>query len=287
MATSDLLPIYRNAREWIMEAGENLRQSIKTNIRVMYKTSIKNLVTDKDREIEQFFIERIRQKYPGHQILAEEGVYKEEIKNPYKEWVWIIDPIDGTTNFVHQKCNFCVSVALYYQGKPQLGLVYDPVVDELFYAIKGHGAYLNDQPLDKLEQRPIEEAVIGINSLWLTPNRYFDYRPLQALVGAVRGSRSLGSAALELSYVASGRLDAYFALSLSPWDFGAGVFIAQEAGALASTITNQPIPIFEKTSIFIARPGLHQSIVDQFLSTSPAFQNHATANQQNGHYKRD
>jgi myo-inositol-1(or 4)-monophosphatase len=278
LATSSLLPIFKQARAWIEEAGQNLRQSIRSEIHVEYKTSIADLVTDKDREIERFFIDHIRQKYPSHQILAEEGVNGEKLTHPDRGWVWIIDPIDGTTNFVHQKCHFCISVALYYQGKPQLGLVYDPVVDELFYAISGQGAYLNDQPMGKLEQRPIEEAVISINSLWLTPNRYFDYRPLQALVGAVRGSRNLGSAALELSYVACGRLDAYFAMRLSPWDFGAGLFIAQEAGALASTIENQPIQVFEKSSIFVARPGLHQAIVDKFLTASPSFQHKSAPN---------
>lgn len=278
MATEFLTSTFQLAKAWITEAGAELRQSVKKKIQVDYKTSIADLVTDKDREIERFFIEKITEHFPGHQILAEEGLTNRTLTNPYKEWVWIIDPIDGTTNFVHQKCHFSVSVALYHQGKPQLGLVYDPIAEELFYAIKGQGAYLNGEPLDKLDSRPVEEAVISINSLWLTPNRYFDHRLLQDVVRAVRGSRNLGSAALELSYVACGRLDAYFALRLSPWDFGAGIFIAQETGAMATTIWNDPINVFEKTSIFVARPGLHEAIVSRYLTPAQASQHKSASN---------
>lgn len=278
MATDFLMSTFQLAKAWITEAGSELRQSVKKKIHIHYKTSIRDLVTDKDREIERFFIERINRHFPDHHILAEEGLCNRQVNDPQKEWVWIIDPIDGTTNFVHQKCHFSVSVALYHQGKPQLGLVYDPMAEELFYAIKGKGAYLNGEPMDKLGTRPVEEAVISINSLWLTPNRYFDYRPLQALVGDVRGSRNLGSAALELSYVASGRLDAYFALRLSPWDFGAGIFIAREAGAMATTIWNDPINVFEKTSIFVARPGLHEAIVSRYLTPASRSQQKSASN---------
>nr|WP_307338963.1 inositol monophosphatase family protein [Caldalkalibacillus uzonensis] len=260
--------MYEQAKEWVLEAGGQLRESIKTDVLVEYKTSVADLVTEKDREIESFFVSRISRAYPAHHILGEEGINKQKLSDPKQGWVWIIDPIDGTTNFVHQKQNFCISVALYEQGEPRLGFIYDPIAGELFHALAGQGAFMNEEPLPRLTETRVEEAVIGINSLWLTPNKHFDFKPIQALVREVRGTRSVGAAALEMAYVACGRLDAYLSLRLSPWDFAAGLVIAQEVGAVTSTVHNQPVEVFEKSSVLVARPGLHQVITDTYLHSS-------------------
>jgi myo-inositol-1(or 4)-monophosphatase len=262
--------IYQDAKRWTLEAGQRLKESLQDALEIEYKTSAADIVTQKDKEIEQFFVEKINATFPDHYILGEEGMATEESYNPQEEIVWIIDPIDGTTNFVHQKQNFSISVAVYEKGEPRIGIIYDPIQDECFHATLGQGAYLNDQKLDHLSTGPIEEAVMGINCLWLTPNKKFDHNKLQSLVRHVRGTRSIGSAALEMASVACGRLDAYLTLRLSPWDFAAGLVILDELGAKMTTIHNEEINVFSKSTIFVARPGLHENITERFLQAPDA-----------------
>jgi myo-inositol-1(or 4)-monophosphatase len=262
--------VYQEAKGWTLEAGQRLRESLQDVLEIEYKTSAADIVTQKDKEIEQFFVDKINATFPSHYILGEEGMATEESYNPQEEIVWIIDPIDGTTNFVHQKQNFSISVAVYAKGEPLIGIIYDPIHDECFHAVLGQGAYLNDQKLDPLGATPVEEAVIGINCLWLTPNTKFDHNKLQSLVRHVRGTRSIGSAALEMASVACGRLDAYLTLRLSPWDFAAGLVILEELGAIMTTVNNEKINVFNKSTIFVARPGLHEEITNRFLQTPDA-----------------
>jgi myo-inositol-1(or 4)-monophosphatase len=260
--------IYKEAKQWTQEAGKLLRESLQDQLKIEYKTSAADIVTQKDKEIEQFFVDKINKKFPQHYILGEEGIATDESYNPQEEIVWIIDPIDGTTNFVHQKQNFSISVAVYEKGEPRIGIIYDPLQDECFHTYAGHGAYLNDQKLDNLKNGSVEEAVLGINCLWLTPNSKFDHYKLHSLVRHVRGTRSIGSAALEMASVACGRLDGYLTLRLSPWDFAAGLVILDELGAKMTTIHNERINVFSKSTIFVARPGLHDEITERFLQSA-------------------
>lgn len=258
--------IYEHALKWVYEAGDLLKKSISQSIKVEYKTSMADLVTEKDREVEAFFVQKINDTYEAHYIVGEEGIASQGNYNPEEETVWFIDPIDGTTNFVHQKQAFCISVAVYQQGEPLFGIIYDPMANECFRARSGQGAYLNNQPLKPLSNLDIGEAVIGINSLWLTPNKYDDHSKYQALVKDVRGARSIGSAALEIAYVACDRLDAYVTMRLSPWDFAAGLVILKEVGGVASTITLEDINVFKNSSLYVAKPGLHEKIGNKYLS---------------------
>lgn len=261
MEVSQLEVIVQMAKEWTLEVGKRLRQSLTEAIEVEYKTSAADLVTQKDKEIEQFFIDRIRTRFPEQYVFGEEGL-SEFMPPDYKKGiVWIIDPIDGTTNFVHQKQNYAISVAIYVDGEPTIGLVYDPIQDELFHAWKNHGAYLNEQKLSVLSPTVIEEAVISFNHLWLVENDKVPFDKMQRLVSDVRGVRYVGSAALEIVYVACGRLDSYLDFRLSPWDIAAGVVILNEVKAESSTLKNKAIDVFKKSSTIFSRPGLHQKIL--------------------------
>lgn len=265
MTTASLQELYQQAKSWTIEAGNRLKDSLQEALQVEYKTSAADLVTEKDRETEQFFVDLIQKHYPEHYILGEEGICSAKEYDPLNEVVWIIDPIDGTTNFVHQKQNFSISLAIYIKGEGKIGIIYDPIKNECFHALKGEGAYLNEKKLEMLRTTTVEEALIAINSLWLTPNSLFDHLSLQTLVRQVRGTRSLGSAALEIASVASGRLDGYITLRLAPWDFAAGLVILEEVGAKMSTVDNQPIDVFEKSSIYVAKPSLHEELMTTFL----------------------
>ncbi|GAA3322932.1 hypothetical protein GCM10020331_044790 [Ectobacillus funiculus] len=164
-----------------------------------------------------FFIEKIQSTYPNHRVLGEEG-YGDDITSS-DGTVWLIDPIDGTMNFVHQKRNFAISIGVYHDGVGKIGLVYDPVHDELYHALEGEGAYCNGIEIPKLEPGSVSEGVVAVNATWLTENRRLDHRKMAELVRRARGTRSYGCAALEIVYVATGRLDAYITPRLSPWDF--------------------------------------------------------------------
>lgn len=260
------LAIYEQAKTWTIEAGKALKASLKESIVVEYKTSAADLVTEKDKEIEQFFVEKISKTFPEHYILGEEGMAQKQEFVPEAETLWIIDPIDGTTNFVHQKRDFAISVGVFVEGKPVIGIIYDPIQDECYHACQGEGAFLNEERLSPLADKNIEEALLSLDPLWLTANDIFDYARCQAIVRHARGARSIGSAALELAYVACGRFDGYFSLRLSPWDYAAGIVILEEVGAKLTTVANEPLSISTKRStVFVASPKLHEALLKGFI----------------------
>ncbi|MDX5475890.1 MAG: inositol monophosphatase family protein [Bacillaceae bacterium] len=255
--------IDKDAKQWTREAGERIKESLHKELLIETKTSRDDLVTNMDKETEEFFIKKINEKYPEHQILGEEG-FGNTVKE-LKGTVWIIDPIDGTMNFVHQKRNFAISVAVYEDGVGKIGLIYDVISDELYHAVEGQGAFFNDEPIPSLSKVKVEEAVIGMNATWVTENIRIDPTILAPLVKDVRGTRSYGSAALEFAYVATGRIDAYITLRLSPWDFAAGLIIINELGGKVTTLYGEPLNLLEQNSVFVSKPGLHEEIMENYL----------------------
>lgn len=252
--------LYENAINWTKEAGEKLRQSVKEKLAIEFKTSFSDLVTEKDGEIEQFFVKKINQLYPDHVILGEEGTAKKENYEFNESKVWVIDPIDGTTNFVNQKLNFAISVAYYDQGVPIVGIIYDPIRDELFHAQKGEGAYLNGEKLERVTPVKLEEALLSFSAIWTIPNEKVDHNKLYPLVERARGIRYIGSAALEIAWIAVGRIDAYLDFRLSPWDIGAGILLLQELGGEATTLDGEKIDMTATATTLFSRPGLAEEI---------------------------
>lgn len=263
MKVKDIEEIYDCATSWIKEAGERIKQSFETTLNIETKSNANDLVTNIDKETESFFISRIEEKFPTHRVLGEEG-----IGAPLKELdgvVWIIDPIDGTMNFIHQQRNFAISIGIYENGVGMIGLIYDVVQEELYHAQRGKGAFLNNTPLGNLEEVEVSEAIIGLNATWVTRNKRIDPSILSTLVSDARGTRSYGSAALEMANVAAGRLDAYITLRLSPWDFAAGLILIEEVGGKSSTLKGESIKLLEQNTILISKPGLHEKIIKNYL----------------------
>ncbi|WNS77025.1 inositol monophosphatase family protein [Bacillus sp. DTU_2020_1000418_1_SI_GHA_SEK_038] len=252
------------AMEWTKEAGENIKASFSKNLVIQTKTNANDLVTDIDKSTEQFFIKKIKEGFPTHKILGEEGL-GDKINN-LDGVVWIIDPIDGTMNFIHQQRNFAISIGIYEDGIGKIGLIYDVVHDELYHAIKGSGVFLNDLALPPLEPVSISEAIIGINATWVTENKRVDPALLSPIVKEARGTRSYGSAALEMAYIASGRIDAYITLRLAPWDIAAGIILVEELGGIATTLKGEALSLLENNTVFISKPGLHQEIMSKYLN---------------------
>ncbi|WP_067844334.1 inositol monophosphatase family protein [Amphibacillus sediminis] len=258
--------IYQLAKEWTYEAGEILRKAVTEQLTVEYKTSAADLVTEKDKEIERFFANKINQVFPTHFLLGEEGVQKDQAYQPEEETVWIVDPIDGTTNFVHTKANFSISVAVYVKGEPVIGIIYDVIKDEMFHVLVGAGLYINDRPAETaLAEREIEEALICINHLWLAPNPYINEIKMQKMVGDIRGFRCIGSAALELAYVATGRMDGAIFNGLGPWDYAAGYVMLKEQGLVCTTTAGDVINPYQHSPILAASQALHTKILNDYI----------------------
>ena len=255
--------IDRYAKSLIKEAGHRIRVSFYKHIDVDTKADANDLVTNIDREVEQFFISRIKQDFPEHRILGEEG-FGDNVKT-LDGVIWMLDPIDGTMNFVHQKRNFAISLGIYAEGVGMLGYIYDVMLDDFYNAVKGEGAYYNDERLPPLEITPLTDAVIGINASWVAPNRHVEHDRIIEMIRTCRGTRSYGSATMELAYVATGRLDAYMSMRLSPWDIAGGMVIAQEVGAVATNMKGETPHLLGQDTFIVARPGLHHDLLTNYI----------------------
>ena len=191
-----------------------------------------DFVSEVDRNAEQAIIRELRSKYPDHAIVAEESG-----RHSGNDYQWIIDPLDGTTNYLHGFPQFSISIALLYRGRLEHGLVYDPLHDEMFTASRGEGALLNDRRLRVSDRSGLEGALIG------TGIPFRDLRHLDAYLGMMKalvrdtaGIRRPGSAALDFAYLAAGRLDGFWELGLSQWDFAAGALLVREAGGVVTDL---------------------------------------------------
>lgn len=252
-------------KQLLKVAGKNIIGSFESALDIQTKADANDLVTNIDQDTEQFFINHIREHFPTHRVLGEEG-FGDDIKST-EGVIWIIDPIDGTMNFVHQQRNFYISIGIFEDGEKRLGYLYDVVYDELYNAIVGEGAYWDNVKLPMLEKVSVDKAIIGMNHSMLATNIHMDPKEtLIPLVKDARGMRSYGSAALEFAFVATGRLDAYISMQLSPWDFAGGQIIVEEVGGIVTDIKGEPLNILEKSTVVAAKPGLHDEIIKQYLN---------------------
>jgi len=201
----------------------------------------KNLVTEVDQESERLIVGHLLKAFPDHGIVAEEGEYRQG-DAPLR---WIIDPLDGTTNYAHGFPWFCVSIGLESAGELVAGVIYNPMHDELFTATKGGGAFLNGQRLHVSTRAPLQNCLLGTGFPYdcaSDPANNFDN--FIVFQKAARGIRRAGAAALDLAYVAAGRLDGFWELKLKPWDVAAGVLLVREAGGRVTTFDGTEYDIF-------------------------------------------
>ena len=254
MIVSEVFEWKQQAESWMREAADYIRWQMHQQLDIKTKEHRNDLVTHVDEGVESFFIERLKSVYPDHRIMGEEGSFKQI--NDLDGVVWILDPIDGTMNFVHQKKFFAVSLGIYVDGKPAAGLVFDVMADEMYTAVSGYGAYLNGKQLPQLTYTPLEDIVMSVNNGWIAKDDH-----LKQLVTKVRGSRSYGVASLEMAFVASGSLDAYVSFNLAPWDVAAGIILLQETGGLTSNLRGEPLSLLKKDSLIAASPSVHEELI--------------------------
>jgi myo-inositol-1(or 4)-monophosphatase len=192
-----------------------------------------DFVSEVDHAAEEAIISVLREAYPTHGFLGEESGFHDK----QAEFLWIIDPLDGTTNFLHGVPQYCVSIALMQKGVPQQAVVFDPNRNELFTASKGVGAYLNDRRIRVSKVDRFEGALVGTGFPFKQVEHIDDYlRMLRNVMTAASGVRRPGAAALDLAWVACGRIDAFWELGLSPWDMAAGALLIREAGGLVGDL---------------------------------------------------
>ena len=188
-----------------------------------------DFVSEVDEAAEEAIIAVLRDAYPDHGILAEES----GTRDAKADYVWVVDPLDGTTNFLHGFPQYCVSIALLHKGKPTQAVVYDPNRNELFTATKGVGAYLNDRRIRVSRTDKLDDALMGTGFPFREIDNLDDYlRMLKNVMRSTSGIRRPGAAALDLAWVACGRIDGFWEIGLSPWDMAAGALLVREAGGL-------------------------------------------------------
>ncbi len=255
MAQSDFVPAMS---ELAREAGALLMTHFRRRVEIEYKGDV-DLVTIADRESEALITSRIRARWPGHDIMAEEGTRTAT----GSDYLWYIDPLDGTTNFAHTFPVFCVSLALQYRGQCIAGVLYDPTRDELFAAEKGGGAFLNQRRIYVSKVSNLAECLVGTgfpsHKRHKNPNIYF-YHQITLLT---HGVRRAGSAALDLASVACGRLDGFWEFNLNPWDTAAGVLLVEEAGGLVTDFAGGAFQI-DSRQVLATNGLVHQDFIREF-----------------------
>lgn len=252
-------------------SGELLLERLSSHRTIDTKSTDRDLVTDADRASEHWLVEAIRDRYPDHAILGEEGTGDMSLLQK-QGYTWVIDPLDGTVNYAHSLPIFCVSVGLLKDGIPHLGAVYIPRLDEMYSAEVGKGAHCNGTPLQVSSTPQLSQAVLATGFPY--DKHQSDRNNLEnfsVFTQQVRGIRRFGAAAVDLCLVAAGRLDGYWEEKLHPWDIAAGVVIVQEAGGVVTNYSGQPLHL-EEGHVIAAGSALHPIMQDLLEPYTTRFQ---------------
>lgn len=242
----DNLSLRTVLEEAITAAGAIVQRRFHGDFVVDHKEGVNNLVTEVDKQAEAAIIEVIHRHFPDHTILSEEAGLLEQ----HSDYVWFVDPIDGTVNFAHGIPICCVSIAVSYRKELQMGSVFNPMMSERFYAERGKGATLNGKPISVSQKEDFTRACLVTGFPYKMP-AHGDH-PLKVFERAImRGLpvRRLGSAAIDLCWVACGRFDGFWEYNLSPWDIAAGYLIVEEAGGRISDFDGKPYDVFDKETL--------------------------------------
>jgi myo-inositol-1(or 4)-monophosphatase len=247
-------------------AGALLLNFARTGFRIEHKNPI-NLVTDADHAAEQCVIDHIRAQFPAHRILAEE---RGSVSHPPSRYQWVIDPLDGTTNFAHGFPAYGVSIGVEHDDQGLIGVVYDPTRDELFTAQAGSGAHLNGRPITVSATEQLDHALLVTGFAYdirETPNNNLDHFARFAL--KAQGLRRTGSAALDLCYVAAGRFDGFWEVKLSPWDMAAGIVILRAAGGKVTDFNGGAHSIYQP-ELVASNGRIHEAMLAVLNEDQPS-----------------
>jgi myo-inositol-1(or 4)-monophosphatase len=266
LADRELRRLLRATSAVAVEAGSLLKKSASKERSVRYKGRV-DLVTEMDVKSERLIVSRLRHELPGASFLAEEGSAVESAS----EFKWIIDPLDGTTNYAHGFPVWCVSIALESAGEMALGCVFDPTRDELFTAITGAQAKLNGKPISVSRQTRLDQSLLATGFPYdIRTSKVNNLVHFADFARTAQGIRRAGSAALDICYLAMGRFDGFWELKLHPWDSAAATLIVRQAGGKVSDFAGQPYSIYGDT-LLATNGKIHRQmmkVLEQNLTTS-------------------
>jgi len=257
---SSFAPFTKVALRVARQAGALLQAASRERIDVSYK-GVRNLVTNVDRASEALIVRTLLRHFPKHRIVAEEGHGADAGASPHSRYCWLIDPLDGTTNYTHRFPFYCVSIALAVDDVVQLGVVYDPIRRECFSAEAGAGAQLNGQPITVSSRTRLQNSLLVTGfSYDIQTNPDNNLNHFAKLTLTAQAVRRTGSAALDLCYVAAGRSDGFWEMHLKPWDTAAGSLIVTEAGGRVSRFSGKPCAI-DAPDILATNGRIHPAMV--------------------------
>ncbi len=246
-----------------LKGGEIIKEGFTASKDISHK-GVVDLVTQYDVQTEQFLIQELKKHFNDYMFIGEEG-HEDIIVSPGK--AIYIDPIDGTTNFIHGLPHLAISMGIWEDSVPIAGIVYNPILNEMFWAQRGKGAYCNGVKLSVSSQNNLQQALIGTGFPYAKVNKGIEYewviKCMTAILPNIQDIRRYGAAALDLCYLAQGKLDAFYEIDLKPWDVAAGILILQEAGGKVSDSSNKPYHLGAKS--IVASNGLVHDELTKYL----------------------
>ncbi|MFP5504290.1 MAG: inositol monophosphatase family protein [Candidatus Sericytochromatia bacterium] len=251
------------AREIGLKAGQLLKEGLDRPREIRYKGAI-DLVTEMDVAAEKLILDAIREAYPDHAVLAEESGASAETEYEYR---WVVDPLDGTTNYAHGLPLFCVSIGLEKNGVPHLGVIYAPAIDELYTAETGEGAFLNGKRIHVSKTEELNRSLLVTGFPYDVQVKSTNLIHFSNFIHTAQAVRRLGSAAIDMAWVAAGRFDGFWEPRLQPWDLAAGTVIVREAGGVVSRYDGGEFSIYGK-EVVACNPQLHGAMLDVLAKTA-------------------
>ncbi|XP_063920193.1 inositol monophosphatase 1 [Zophobas morio] len=263
---------YKAALKYTQEAGQLIREKISVvNKTVEIKSCEIDLVTETDQQVEKLLIGNLSKEFPDHLFIGEESVANGTKCNLTDDPTWIIDPIDGTMNFVHRFPHSCISIALFINKKPEVAIIYNPIIEQLFTAKRGHGAYLNGKKIRVSGENDLSKALIVME--YGTSRDVEKLKVVAAnqdmLMSQVHGIRALGSAALDIAMVAMGAADAYFEFGIHIWDIAAGELMVTEAGGVIMDPSGGPIDRLSRRILVASSNSLAKQLSEKLIQYYP------------------
>lgn len=250
---------YEDAMNWVVEAAAIIKNLTQSSIEVKVKLNHSDLVTIVDREVERFLVDQIRTRYPDHSIVGEENINNILSESGY---MWIVDPIDGTTNLINRERDYAISIAFCHEDRGIFGIVYNVVDDKLFHSFKNNGAYLNQSKLGMLsDDTRLEDVLLAITLPWNEMNEMDQWVPYLKLAANARGIRVFGSTTIEHCDMAVGMLGAYVQYRVHAWDYAASRVILEELGCRFSDLSGNEIGQTYSGGVIASTPGIHNQIV--------------------------
>lgn len=263
---------YETALKVTKQAGELIKNANSNrNKKVAIKSDRTDLVTETDQAVEKLLIDNLSHHFPEHKFIGEESVSKGESLSLTESPTWIIDPIDGTMNFVHSFPHSCISLALFLNKKPEIGIIYNPILNQLFTAQKGKGSFLNNNVIKVSGKTSLEESLVILEHGARRDPKKLEvmYQNQQMLVKNVHGFRALGSAALNLSMVACGAVESYFEFGIHIWDIAAGELVVTEAGGTVIDPAGGEIDRFSRRILAASSPKLAETLSKKIIQYYP------------------